>query len=146
MCRWTTLPLGALTPPFSPLQPHTKHTHTHKHTSAHRPAHDALRPGYVLKSQMKELLEAEAAKNSRDITEVIEEERSRVEGRTPITEEVWSATHVPPPPPSAAISQPLSLLCSAANYCTVLSDHSSAALSHSWLSASGLMGCCLFAA
>lgn len=53
----------------------------------------ALPPGYVLKSQMKELLEAEAAKNSRDITEVIEEERSRVEGRTPITEEVFRGWH-----------------------------------------------------
>lgn len=48
----------------------------------------ALPPGYVLKSQMKELLEAEAAKNARDITEVIEEERAAVEAKTPITEEV----------------------------------------------------------
>jgi hypothetical protein len=41
----------------------------------------------VLKSQMKELLEQERA-NAKDIAEVIEEERAKVEARTPITEEV----------------------------------------------------------
>jgi hypothetical protein len=41
----------------------------------------------VLKSQMKELLEAEAAK-ARDITEEIEEARAKVEAKTPITQEV----------------------------------------------------------
>ncbi len=47
----------------------------------------ALPPGYVLKSQMKELLEEEA-RNVRDVAEVIEEERSKVDGKTPINEEV----------------------------------------------------------
>jgi hypothetical protein len=51
----------------------------------------ALPPGYVLKSQMKELLEEEASK-VRDIAEVIEEERSKVEAKTPITEEVRAGT------------------------------------------------------
>lgn len=37
---------------------------------------------------MKELLEEEAAKNSRDVTEVIEEERQKVAAKTPITQEV----------------------------------------------------------
>eukprot|EP00879_Flechtneria_rotunda_P031024 GHRR01033847.1.p2 GENE.GHRR01033847.1~~GHRR01033847.1.p2 ORF type:complete len:110 (-),score=28.48 GHRR01033847.1:17-346(-) len=36
----------------------------------------ALPPGYVLKSQMKELLEEEAAQNARDVTDMIEEERA----------------------------------------------------------------------
>ncbi|KAF8069653.1 zinc finger CCCH domain-containing protein 11 [Scenedesmus sp. PABB004] len=53
----------------------------------------ALPPGYVLKSQMKELLEEEAAKNSRDITEVIEEERAKVVAKTAITEEVFAGWH-----------------------------------------------------
>ncbi|KAK9845701.1 hypothetical protein WJX81_000013 [Elliptochloris bilobata] len=48
----------------------------------------ALPSGYVLKSQMKELLEAEAA-NSKSIEDVIEEERAKVDARTPITEEVF---------------------------------------------------------
>jgi hypothetical protein len=51
------------------------------------PCRHALPPGYVLKSQMKELLEQERA-NAKDIAEVIEEERAKVEARTPITEEV----------------------------------------------------------
>lgn len=52
----------------------------------------ALPPGYVLKSQMKELLAEEAAKNSRDMSEVIEEERQKVQAKTQITEEVsWLA-------------------------------------------------------
>ena len=37
----------------------------------------ALPPGYVLKSQMKELLEEEA-RNVRDVADVIEEERAKV--------------------------------------------------------------------
>ncbi len=44
--------------------------------------------GYVLKSQMKELLEEQAAIANRDMTEVIEEERQKVDAKTPITEEV----------------------------------------------------------
>ncbi len=48
----------------------------------------ALPPGYVLKSQMKELLEEQAAIANRDMTEVIEEERQKVDAKTPITEEV----------------------------------------------------------
>ncbi|WIA09861.1 hypothetical protein OEZ85_010075 [Tetradesmus obliquus] len=52
----------------------------------------ALPPGYVLKSQMKELLELERA-NAKDIAEVIEEERAKVEARTPITEQVFAAWH-----------------------------------------------------
>jgi hypothetical protein len=43
----------------------------------------ALPPGYVLKSQMKELLAAEAA-NKVSIEEEIEEQRSKVEAKTPI--------------------------------------------------------------
>eukprot|EP00877_Chromochloris_zofingiensis_P008620 jgi/Chrzof1/4010/Cz13g17040.t1 len=57
----------------------------------------ALPPGYVLKSQMKELLAEEAAKNSRDMSEVIEEERQKVQAKTQITEEVfqqWRARKV----------------------------------------------------
>ncbi|GAB4823541.1 hypothetical protein N2152v2_010587 [Parachlorella kessleri] len=48
----------------------------------------ALPPGYVLKSQMKELLEQEAA-NVKDAADVIEEERAAVEAKTPITEETF---------------------------------------------------------
>eukprot|EP00201_Polytomella_parva_P013352 CAMPEP_0175057594 /NCGR_PEP_ID=MMETSP0052_2-20121109/11346_1 /TAXON_ID=51329 ORGANISM="Polytomella parva, Strain SAG 63-3" /NCGR_SAMPLE_ID=MMETSP0052_2 /ASSEMBLY_ACC=CAM_ASM_000194 /LENGTH=339 /DNA_ID=CAMNT_0016322815 /DNA_START=36 /DNA_END=1051 /DNA_ORIENTATION=+ len=50
----------------------------------------ALPTGYMLKSQMKELLEEEA-KNVKDVSETIEEERSKVEAKTPITEEVFRA-------------------------------------------------------
>ena len=53
----------------------------------------ALPPGYVLKSQMKELLEEEAARSRRDITEAIEEERAKVEARTPVTEATFAAWH-----------------------------------------------------
>ncbi|GBF95907.1 hypothetical protein Rsub_08498 [Raphidocelis subcapitata] len=53
----------------------------------------ALPPGYVLKSQMKELLEEERAKGSRDVAEIIEEERAKVEARTPITAETFAAWH-----------------------------------------------------
>lgn len=49
----------------------------------------ALPPGYVLKSQMKELLEEEAA-NAKSIEEIIEEERSKVDAMTPITEDVFA--------------------------------------------------------
>ena len=42
---------------------------------------------YVLKSQMKELLELEA-KNAKSIEEEIEEERQKVDAKTPITETV----------------------------------------------------------
>ena len=42
---------------------------------------------YVLKSQMKELLELEA-KNAISIEEEIENERKKVDAKTPITEEV----------------------------------------------------------
>ncbi|KAG2489340.1 hypothetical protein HYH03_012170 [Edaphochlamys debaryana] len=52
----------------------------------------ALPNGYVLKSQMKELLEEEA-RNAKDITETIEEERARVVARTPVTQETFSAWH-----------------------------------------------------
>lgn len=52
----------------------------------------ALPAGYVLKSQMKELLEEEA-RNQKDMTELIEEERSKVDGKTPITQEVFLAWH-----------------------------------------------------
>jgi len=52
----------------------------------------ALPPGYVLKSQMKELLEEEA-KNAKDVTEQIEEERSKVQARTPVTQETFKAWH-----------------------------------------------------
>lgn len=48
----------------------------------------ALPPGYVLKSQMKELLEAEAA-NKPAVEDVIEEARKAVEARTPLTHEVF---------------------------------------------------------
>ncbi|CAL5223025.1 g5480 [Coccomyxa viridis] len=48
----------------------------------------ALPPGYVLKSQMKELLEAEAA-NVKPIEDEIEDERRKVEAKTPITEETF---------------------------------------------------------
>ena len=44
---------------------------------------------YVLKSQMKELLELEA-KNAVSIEEEIENERKKVDAKTPITEEVSS--------------------------------------------------------
>ncbi|GIL54317.1 hypothetical protein Vafri_9891 [Volvox africanus] len=52
----------------------------------------ALPSGYVLKSQMKELLEEEA-RNVKDVTESIEEERARVVARTPVTEESFRAWH-----------------------------------------------------
>ena len=45
-------------------------------------------PGYVLKSQMKELLEAEAA-NKPAVEDEIEEARKAVEARTPLTHEVF---------------------------------------------------------
>ena len=45
-------------------------------------------PGYVLKSQMKELLEAEAA-NRPAVEDEIEEARKAVEARTPLTHEVF---------------------------------------------------------
>jgi hypothetical protein len=48
----------------------------------------ALPPGYVLKSQMKALLEEEAA-NAKTIEEEVEEERAKVDAKTPITEEVF---------------------------------------------------------
>eukprot|EP00884_Botryococcus_braunii_P022138 jgi/Botrbrau1/8608/Bobra.0196s0008.1 len=48
----------------------------------------ALPPGYVLKSQMKELLEQEA-ENRKAIEDIIEEERRKVDAKTPITEEVF---------------------------------------------------------
>ena len=48
---------------------------------------------YVLKSQMKELLELEA-KNAISIEEEIENERKKVDAKTPITEEV-SQGHYP---------------------------------------------------
>lgn len=48
----------------------------------------ALPTGYVLKSQMKELLEQEAA-NVKDAAESIEEERAKVDAKTPITEETF---------------------------------------------------------
>lgn len=49
----------------------------------------ALPPGYVLKSQMKQLLEEEAA-NMTSVEEEIEEERAKVDAQTPITEEVFN--------------------------------------------------------
>ena len=49
--------------------------------------HCALLYRYVLKSQMKELLELEA-KNAISIEEEIENERKKVDAKTPITEEV----------------------------------------------------------
>jgi hypothetical protein len=48
--------------------------------------------GYVLKSQMKELLEEEA-KNAKDVTEQIEEERAKVVARTPVTEDTFKLWH-----------------------------------------------------
>lgn len=48
----------------------------------------ALPPGYVLKSQMKQLLEEESA-NKISVEEEIEEERAKVDAQTPITEEVF---------------------------------------------------------
>ena len=61
----------------------------------------ALPPGYILKSQMKELLEEEA-RNVRDVTDIIEEERAKVGGwpkaqiRTPLRNAVL---YVCPPQP-----------------------------------------------
>ncbi|GFR48039.1 hypothetical protein Agub_g9872, partial [Astrephomene gubernaculifera] len=52
----------------------------------------ALPPNYILKSQMKELLEEEA-RNAKDIAESIEEERAKVEARTPVTEETFRTWH-----------------------------------------------------
>ncbi|CAG9464247.1 unnamed protein product [Pedinophyceae sp. YPF-701] len=52
----------------------------------------ALPPGYVLKSQMKAMLEEEAA-NAPDVTEVMEEERRKVNATTKITEEVFRQWH-----------------------------------------------------
>ncbi|KAL4423266.1 hypothetical protein ABPG77_004535 [Micractinium sp. CCAP 211/92] len=49
----------------------------------------ALPPGYVLKSQMKELLELEAA-NKQSVEEAIEEERAKVEAKTPVTVETFA--------------------------------------------------------
>lgn len=48
----------------------------------------ALPAGYVLKSQMKELLEEEA-RNVKDMADIIEEERAKVDAKTPITEQVF---------------------------------------------------------
>lgn len=48
----------------------------------------ALPPGFVLKSQMKQLLEEESA-NKITVEEEIEEERAKVDAQTPITEEVF---------------------------------------------------------
>lgn len=50
----------------------------------------ALPPGYVLKSQMKELLEAEKAAMP-SVEEQIEEERAAVDAKTPITEQTFKA-------------------------------------------------------
>ncbi|GLC34909.1 hypothetical protein PLESTB_001177000 [Pleodorina starrii] len=52
----------------------------------------ALPTGYVLKSQMKELLEEEA-RNAKDIAESIEEERAKVVAKTPVTEETFRTWH-----------------------------------------------------
>lgn len=41
---------------------------------------------------MKELLEEEA-RNAKDVTDIIEEERSKLDARTPINEEVFRAWH-----------------------------------------------------
>ncbi len=49
----------------------------------------ALPPGYVLKSQMKQLLEEESA-NKMSVEEEIEEARAKVDAQTPITEEVFA--------------------------------------------------------
>lgn len=51
------------------------------------PVHCPLLCRYVLKSQIKELLELEA-KNAISIEEEIENERKKVDAKTPITEEV----------------------------------------------------------
>jgi len=48
----------------------------------------ALPAGYVLKSQMKQLMEEELA-NKKSIEEEIEEERSKVDAATPLSEEVF---------------------------------------------------------
>lgn len=48
----------------------------------------ALPPGFVLPSQMKAML-AEEAEKSRDVTDIIEEERSKCDASTRITEEVF---------------------------------------------------------
>lgn len=48
----------------------------------------ALPPGYVLPSQMKAMLQEEAAK-SRDITEILEEERQKCHAVTKITDDVF---------------------------------------------------------
>ncbi len=48
----------------------------------------ALPQGFVLKSQMKQLLEEESA-NKITVEEEIEEERAKVDAQTPITEEVF---------------------------------------------------------
>ncbi|KFM26793.1 Zinc finger CCCH domain-containing protein 21 [Auxenochlorella protothecoides] len=48
----------------------------------------ALPPGYIMKSQMKELLEAEAA-NQPSVEEIIEEERAKVDAKTPINNETF---------------------------------------------------------
>ena len=55
---------------------------------SHNTLRHALPPGYVLKSQMKELLEAEAA-NKPAVEDEIEEARKNVEARTPLTHEVF---------------------------------------------------------
>mmetsp|Transcript_13640 Transcript_13640/g.29256 ORF Transcript_13640/g.29256 Transcript_13640/m.29256 type:complete len:407 (-) Transcript_13640:1216-2436(-) len=52
----------------------------------------ALPPGYVLKSQMKELLEEEA-RNQKDAAEMIEEERAKVDAKTPINEVTFREWH-----------------------------------------------------
>lgn len=52
----------------------------------------ALPPGYVLKSQMKELLDEEQ-RNKKGIDEIIEEERSKVDAKTPINGEVFMLWH-----------------------------------------------------
>ncbi len=103
MCMCTLLPStytnGTHPCPYIPCSPHN-HTCIHIHTpsppqSPQRQCPNgkeckyrhALPPGYVLKSQIKELLEEEAA-NRRDVAEVIEEERAKVDAKTPITQEV----------------------------------------------------------
>ncbi|CAD7700321.1 unnamed protein product [Ostreobium quekettii] len=49
----------------------------------------ALPPGYILKSQMKELLEEEARKQRKDVSEAIEEERQSLAAGENITEETF---------------------------------------------------------
>ena len=49
----------------------------------------ALPPGFVLKSQMKQLLEEEQA-NKVSVEEEIEEERAKVDAKTPITPDVFN--------------------------------------------------------